>query len=340
MTCLYLLNCTQDRKACEEVNMKSITIKAFAKVNLCLDVRGLMEDGYHEVAMILQQIDLHDKVRLDWTEAKVPAEDSEKEVPVKGLKIGLGSSRRDIPMDESNLAWRAAQEIEKVRGESPAGKLDIWIEKRIPMAAGLAGGSSDCAAVIHGLNILWEMGLSLDELCQVGARIGSDVPFCIMGQAVADPILQETFMGDEKATHCAIATGRGTDLEPISGLDRDLVLAKPDISVSTGEVYRGIDGMNIEERPDIDEMKRAIEQDNIETIEKNMINVLELFTLKRYPLVVYTKNKVQEKCKGPVLMSGSGPTIYCLCESEDAARELCEEMRATEIESYCTKTTF
>ena len=340
MTCLCFLDpalcrnacgSAQRRNACEEVGMKNITIQAFAKVNLCLDVKGLMEGGYHEIAMILQQIHLHDDVRIEWNEQKDPN---------RYVDVELGSSRDDIPLDETNLAWKAALEMAKVRGDGPAGKLKLWIEKRIPMAAGLAGGSSDCAAVIHGLNVLWELGLSLEELCQVGARLGSDVPFCIMGQAAADPVLKERFENDENAAHCAIATGRGTDLQPIMGLKRHMVLARPDIDVSTGEVYNGIDGMTIDRRPDIEEMRDAIMKNNAEGIEKNMVNVLELFTLKRYPVVVYTKDKVQDLCKGPVLMSGSGPTIYCLCRNEEEACGIFRQLEAAGIESYRTMTTF
>ena len=319
--------------------MESITVKAFAKVNLCLDVRGLMDNGYHEVAMILQQIDLHDDVILSWEEAE-EVETPAGADPLEGLEIKLEVSRGDVPADGSNLAWKAAEEMARECGEAPQGRLCIRIEKRIPMAAGLAGGSSDCAAVIHGLNRLWGLGMKVEQLCEVGARLGSDVPFCVMGQAAADPIIKADLAGDENAAHCAIARGRGTDMEPIPGLESHMALVKPDISVSTKEVYTGIDGMTIDERPDIQEMKRALENKDMATIEKNMVNVLEKFTLKRYSVVVYTKDKVQDVCNGPVLMSGSGPTIYCLCKSEEEARSVCERLENGENRCICTKTTF
>ena len=339
--------------------MKSISIKAFAKVNLCLDVKGLLDNGYHDVAMILQQIALHDDVRLSWedTESIRPGRGDEADVRrireglgevnddeatsdrAGSIEIELGSNRGDIPLDDSNLAWKAAEEMAALCGDV-RGRLGIWIEKRIPMAAGLAGGSSDCAAVIHGLNRIWDLDMDLSQLCEVGARLGSDVPFCIMGQAAADPVLKENFSEDESVAHCAVAVGRGTKLRPIQGLVSHIILAKPDISVSTKEVYDGIDGMTIDTRPDIEEMESGLKKNDLGTIEKNMVNVLENFTLKRYPVVVYTKDKVQDLCKGPVLMSGSGPTIYCLCNTEEEARTVSRELEMVGIESYCTETTF
>ena len=308
--------------------MESIRIKAFAKVNLCLDVKGLIEGGYHEVEMILQQISLHDEIDLTWEDD--PASDK--------VEISLTVSRDDVPADGTNLAWKAAEEMAAEAGDI-RGRLSIHIDKNIPMAAGLAGGSSDCGAVIHGLNILWDLDMNIEQLCRIGARLGSDVPFCIMGQAAADPILKEIFRDDPGAAHCAIAQGRGTDLEPITGLSSHILLAKPDIPVSTREVYEGIDRVEIEARPDIDEMRLGLEKKDMELIEKNMVNVLENFTLKGYPMVVYTKNKVQNTWNGPVLMSGSGPTIYCLCNSEDEAASICEAVREPDIRCFCTDTT-
>ena len=320
--------------------MQSIRVKAFAKINLCLDVKGLMDDGYHEVVMIMQQIDLHDDIGLIWESDPATVDDDVlQDGSVEGVRISLGSDRDDIPADDSNLAWKAAAEMTRVYGEGRRGSLEIGIEKRIPMAAGLAGGSSDCAAVIHGLNRLWDLGLDVGQLCSIGASIGSDVPFCIMGQAAADPAVREDFRSDPFATHCAIARGRGTDLEPIAGLDSYIALIKPDIGVSTAEVYRGIDGEVIEKRPDIEEMRMALEKKDMLLLEKNMVNVLENFTLKRYPVVVYTKNKVQGLYKGPVLMSGSGPTIFCLCKSREEADRLCEKMRAEDMECCTAKAT-
>ena len=307
---------------------KRIELRSYAKINLCLDVPGLLPNGYHEVNMIMQQIYLHDDVVLQWSET---GED---------ISIELSTNRPYLPTDRRNLAWQAAEEMIKEYGSPRRGHLRIDIRKRIPVAAGLAGGSSNCAAVIHGINQLWELGLDLEKLCEIGARLGSDVPFCVMGQAAADPALQRQFRKDPMACHCAVATGRGTDLRPIKGLASDLVLSKPAISVSTAEAYRGIDEIEIPEHPDVEEMVRDLEQEDQAGIKKNMINVLENFTLKQYPIVVYTKDKMQDMCNPDgVLMSGSGPTVFCLCESREEAKRVCEAMRQVNRESFWTRTT-
>ena len=324
-------------------NKKSI--QAFAKINLCLDVKGKLPGGYHEVAMILQQIELHDVVTVEWMDGiEYDIDDSTefRDSCSSPIEIRLTCDNPEIPLGEENLAFRAAREMIGRYGSGRRGTIAIDIEKNIPMAAGLAGGSSDCAAVIHAISCLWKLDMSIDELCQVGAELGSDVPFCVMGQAAADPVLKEVFSGDPRAVHCAVARGRGTDLEPVAGLNSYLVLSKPPVSVSTREVYQGIDNEVIEERPDIDEMVRGLSEKNIALIEKNMVNVLENFTLKRYPIVVYTKNNIQDECKSSspmTLMSGSGPTVFRLCTSKDEAEEICCKMRKINGESYWTRTT-
>lgn len=319
---------------------KRIELRSYAKINLCLDVPGLLPNGYHEVNMIMQQIYLHDDVALQWCEAGKAAGEEMSGEPAGTVSIELSTNRPYLPTDRRNLAWQAAEEMIKEYGDPRRGHLRIDIRKRIPVAAGLAGGSSNCAAVIHGINQLWELGLDLEKLCEIGARLGSDVPFCVMGQAAADPALQRQFRKDPLACHCAVATGRGTDLRPIKGLASDLVLSKPPISVSTAEAYRGIDEIEIPEHPDVEEMVRDLEREDITGIEKNMINVLENFTLKRYPIVVYTKDKMQDMCNPDgVLMSGSGPTVFCLCESREEAKSICEAMRQVNRESFWTRTT-
>jgi 4-diphosphocytidyl-2-C-methyl-D-erythritol kinase len=221
------------------------------------------------------------------------------------------------------------------------GRLDINIKKRIPVAAGLAGGSGNGAAVLHGLNVLWGMDLSLAELCGAGAKLGSDVPFCVMGQAAENETLKERFAGDSLACHCALATGTGTDLEPLKGLESHLVLSKPPVSVSTAKAYQGIDEIEIPTRPNTVEMIDGLKTKDYSLIEKNMVNVLENYTLKEYPTVVYTKNKMQELCTGhAVLMSGSGPSVYGLADSIKQSRLICEEMKKINRESFWTRTTY
>lgn len=228
--------------------------------------------------------------------------------------------------------------------EAAGGVLTIDIQKQIPMAAGLAGGSSNCAAVLHAINQLWELNLSVKELCRIGARLGSDVPFCIMGQAAAEKALQESFADDPDACHCALATGTGTDLKPLTGLDSFIVLSKPAIGVSTAEVYRGIDNEGIPRHPDNNAVISAICENNYKVLEEKMVNVLENFALKRYPIIVYTKNIMSDLCQSAgipncVMMSGSGPTVFCLCEELSKAQQICEVMKARNPESFVAKTT-
>lgn len=304
-----------------------ITIQAYAKINLSLDVLERLPSGYHRVEMILQQIRLHDDVSLRW-------------FPGEGDGIVVSTNRPYLPVDERNLAWKAAR-LAMDRWPKPGpGTLRIDIKKRIPVAAGLAGGSSNGAAVLHGINRLWKLGLSLGELMEAGALLGADVPFCLMGQAAWDPALSGDFARDPMASGCALATGIGTELQPIRGLDAWVVLSKPPVSVSTREAYQGMDPEAIRVHPDSGEMAKALAAGDWTAIQKNMINVLELFTLKRYDNVVYTKNKMQNISPGaPVLMSGSGPTVYSLFKTQKEALPAYRGMKRVNRETYLVRTT-
>ena len=313
-----------------DLKMKKIQLKAFAKINLSLDILGLMENGFHQVEMIMQQILLCDDIMIRWHE-KISG----------GNSIKLSTNRYFLPTDNRNLAYKAAMVMIREFGQKRNGEIIIDIKKRIPVAAGLAGGSSNAAAVLHGLNIIWSLDLSLKELCILGNELGSDVPFCILGQAAANDGLKRRFFNDPLKCHCALATGTGTELKPVKGLKSHLVLSKPPISVSTAEVYKGIDSIHIPKHPDTAEMIRGLESGSIKTVKKNMINVLENFTLKSYPIVMYTKNKMQELCDPEcVLMSGSGPTVFCLCSSMHRSKEICREMLKHNKESFWTRTTW
>ena len=310
--------------------MQQIELKAFAKINLCLDVTGLLPNGFHQVEMVMQQILLHDDVFMEWAEDE----------PAEPFRIKLTTNRKYLPTDERNLAYKAALLMYEKYGASRSGQLRIHIKKRIPVAAGMAGGSSNGAAVLHGLNVLWGLNLDVQSLCEIGQELGSDVPFCIMGQAAACWALADRFEKDPYACHCAIATGTGTTMKPVKGLRAHLVLSKPPISVSTAEVYKGIDEVDIPERPNLPELVAGLERKDMELIEKNMVNVLENYTLKRYPIVVYTKNKIKEHCSGNVLMSGSGPTVFGLCKSREEAQTICDTMTKDNRESFWTRTTW
>ena len=307
--------------------MKRINVQAFAKVNLSIDVKGVLENGYHIVEMVMQQISLHDEVDVSWE----PEAD-------KDLEIRLTTTREDLPCDEGNLAYRAAALMNELYPHE--GTISIHIDKRIPVAAGMAGGSSNCAAVIHGLNALWGLGLDVAALDQIGARLGSDVPFCIMGQAAASENLRDTFARDRLACHCALATGTGTDLEPLEGLHAYIALSKPDIAVSTAEVYKGMDTLTIDRRPDNQALIFALKEHAQKKIYANMVNVLENYTLKVYSTVVYTKDKMQETGLAQhVLMSGSGPTVFAICEDKEHADALRDVMLDINAESFSVRTT-
>jgi len=310
-----------------------IHLKSYAKINLSLDVKGVNAEGMHLVEMVMQQILLCDEIAMDWT--------PDTETDANGLEIHLKTNRRFLPTDERNLAYKAALLMNELHGRDVSGKLNINIRKRIPVAAGLAGGSGNGAAVLHGLNILWGMNLSLKEICETGATLGSDVPFCVMGQAAENSELRGRFAGDPLASHCALATGTGTDLEPLKGLKSHLVLSKPAVSVSTAKVYQGIDNIEITEHPNNAELIEGLKTRDLSRIEKNMVNVLENYTMREYSVVVYTKNKMQKLCPGrAVLMSGSGPSVYGLTDSIKQSRKICAEMAEINRESFWTRTTY
>ena len=310
--------------------MDTLQLRSYGKINLCLDVKGLLEGGFHEVEMVMQQILLCDDITMNWTPSAG-----------KGLNVSLATNRHYLPVDERNLAHKAALLMKEEYGADIGGDLNIYIKKRIPVAAGLAGGSGNGAAVLHGLNVLWNLGLDVASLCETGKKLGSDVPFCIMGQAAENVNLKDRFRGDPLACHCALATGTGTDLKPLKGLKSHLVLSKPPISVSTAEVYKGIDTVDIPARPNAAELIRGLETEDLDLVIKNMVNVLENFTFKRYPIVVYTKNKIQNECNPEaVLMCGSGPTVFGLTDTREQAKAACEVLKKDSRESFWTRTTF
>ncbi len=314
--------------------MKEVTLHAYAKINLTLDVLGKRPNGYHDVSMIMQQVSLCDTISVRWM-----AESARQEI---GIRLEVDNPQ--LPAESTNLAWKAAEAMIDGFKQQTGGIIYISIRKNIPMAAGLAGGSSNCAAVLHAINQLWHLELSVKELCAIGAQLGSDVPFCIMGQAAAEDALRETFKDDPDACHCALATGTGTELEPLTGLDSWLVLSKPAIGVSTAEAYDGIDKEGIPVHPDNISVIRAVRENSYKVLERKMVNVLENFTLKRYPIIVYTKNTMSDLCQSAgippcVMMSGSGPTVFCLCENETDARRICETMLEQNPESFVAHTT-
>jgi 4-diphosphocytidyl-2-C-methyl-D-erythritol kinase len=264
--------------------------RAFAKINLGLDIVGKRPDGYHEVNMVMQSIALADEVEL------LPAE-----------KISVTTDNEDIPDGKDNLAWKAAMLLAEMYGHKP--NVQIHIRKHIFSSAGLAGGSADAAAVLRGLNRLWQLGLSADELEVLAAELGSDVPFCIRGGTAA-------------------ATGRGEILEPLADMPETwVVLAKPKVSVSTAWAYQNFRNENITKRPDIDAMKTAIKNSDKQGIIDCMGNVLESVTAKTHQQIDTIKEVMMANGAEISLMSGSGPTVFCFVDSEDRGEHISAILR-------------
>ena len=265
-----------------------ISLKAYAKINLGLDVTGVMDDGYHLVKMIMQTVGLYDIVTI------------RKEEGGK-REITLSCTRPDLPCDESNIAWRAAAAIMDEYGIKE--NVSIYIEKNIPMAAGMAGGSTDGAAVIKGLNELFGLGLSLEEMDRIAVKIGADVPFCLR-------------------TGTYLSEGIGEVLTKLPDVpDADLLIVNPPISVSTAEVYRKLDDTEAPDHPDIDYMIRLLEENSIRPLAQKMGNILENVTIKDIGLISQIKEKMMELGAAGSMMTGSGPTVFGLFEDSDKAED-------------------
>jgi 4-diphosphocytidyl-2-C-methyl-D-erythritol kinase len=274
--------------------MEYLEIPAHAKINISLDVLGKREDGYHELRMIMQTLELHDTVCLE----------------AAGEGISLECGTRWVPEDCTNTAWKAADLMKRSFGIKDG--LRIRIIKRIPVAAGLAGGSSDAAAVLRGMNEMFGLGLGNDELVKMGKQIGADVPYCIEGGT-------------------RLAEGIGeilTELPSFGGVDT--VLVKPGIGVSTPWVYRNLDLSEIKEqdRPDTDLLTEAIRRRDIRTVAENMKNVLELVTMSRYDIIGKAKKRMEGSGAAGSMMSGSGPTVFGLFMDTAAARTSYRELSA------------
>ncbi len=265
-------------------------INAYAKINLGLDVLSRRPDGYHEVRMVMQTIGLHDVLSV--TRIDEP-------------KISIASDADDLPLGKDNLIYRAADLIMKEYGIS--GGLEIELSKNIPVAAGLAGGSTDAAATLKAVNALYELGLSDGELSKLGVRIGADVPYCIRGGTV-------------------ICEGIGEIMTPIARCPEcTVLLAKPPEGVSTAYVYTHLD-LNTVTHPDIDGIVRGIEEGDIVKTASCMGNVLESVTVPEHPVIGRIKDTMKQCGAMNSLMSGSGPTVFGLFDSEDAAKAAYREL--------------
>jgi len=267
--------------------MDKIELKAPAKINLALDVLSKRDDGYHELKMIMQTVELADLVTIELTAA--PG------------RIKLSSGLRWLPNDNRNLAYAAAELIldrfQVNRGVS------IHLKKRIPVAAGLAGGSTDCAAVLRGLNKLFSLNLSLSELMDLGEQLGADVPFCLFGGT-------------------ALAEGKGERLTRLPALpDAFVALIKPPFSVSTADIFKSFNPDAVNSKPDVNKMIDKIKNNDLIGICNCFANSLETVTVGKYPAIEQIKKELINRGALGTLMSGSGPTVFGVFENRlDAQR--------------------
>lgn len=270
-----------------------IELQAYAKINLGLDVVRRLENGYHEVRMIMQTLDLCDSLVL------------RRKDPGIYLKV----EESDIPADRSNLAYKAAERM--MQAYAIKDGVEIVLVKRIPTAAGMAGGSTDAAAVMRGMNQLFHLGADREELMKLGVEIGADVPYCIMGGT-------------------ALSEGIGEILTPLpSPPDCYVLVAKPEISVSTAFVYGNLNLKELKKHPDIDGMAEAIRKGSLKGVADRMENVLETVTVREYPVLEKIKNIMKENGALNALMSGSGPTVFGLYDNRKTVEEAYETLKDT-----------
>lgn len=275
-------------------------VKAPAKINLTLDVLHKRPDNYHEIEMIMTTVDLSDRIGLMGT--------------AKGIHIQ--SADRFVPNDSRNLAYQAAQLIKDTYNIKTG--VIISLDKKIPVAAGLAGGSSDAAATLKGLNKLWQLNLSLDELAELGAKIGSDVPFCVYGGT-------------------ALAKGRGEIIQQLPTPPNCwVILAKPTIGVSTADVYGAFDVQKAQ-HPNTQAMIQALEEGDYDAMCANLGNALESVTLNMYPEVEQIKEQMKKFGADAVLMSGSGPTVFGLVHQEARVPRIYNGLRGFCSEVYAVR---
>ena len=273
-----------------------ISLKALAKINLGLDVVRRREDGYHEVRMIMQTIQLYD--RLDIKRTQEP-----------GIQIQTNLSF--LPVNENNLIYKAAKLL--MDEFSITDGVSVKLDKRIPVAAGMAGGSTDAAAMLIGVNRLFSLGLTKRQLMERGVQIGADVPYCIM-----------------RGT--ALAEGIGEALSPLPPMVKcPVLIAKPSISVSTKFVYQNLKLDDTTIHPDIDRLIDDIKAKNLHDIAAHMGNVLETVTIPNYPVIDEIKKHMLSNGAVGAMMSGSGPTVFGLFDDEDTAKKAYKAMRSSHL---------
>ena len=276
--------------------MDKMELKALGKINLGLDVLGRRENGYHDVRMVMQTVYLYDQIRIEKT--KKPG-------------IELSTNLFYLPVNENNLAYQAADLLMKEFDVKEGVK--ITLDKHIPVAAGMAGGSSNAAAVLFGINRMFSLGLSQKELMERGVTLGADVPYCVMRGTV-------------------LAEGIGEILTPLPTCPKcHVLIAKPPISVSTKLVYEKLDSHEIEDHPDIDGIIDGLQAHDIVKVASSMGNVLEKVTIEEYPVIEQIKEVMKEHGALNAMMSGSGPTVFGLYDSKEKARKAAAKIREQQL---------
>lgn len=283
--------------------MDKLELKALGKINLGLDVLGKRENGYHDVRMVMQTVYLYDQIWM---------------IKTREPGIQLNTNLFYLPVNENNLAYRAADMLIKEFKLQEGVK--IILDKHIPVAAGMAGGSSNAAAVLFGMNRIFSLGLSRKELMERGVQIGADVPYCIMRGTV-------------------LAEGIGEILTPLPPMPKCFVLlAKPSISVSTKMVYEKLDSHEIEEHPDIDGIIDGLKGMDLSKVASSMGNVLEKVTVEAYPVIDEIKSVMKKQGALNAMMSGSGPTVFGLFDDKRKAKKAAFRIRELQLarQTYVT----
>ena len=283
--------------------MEKIVRKSRAKINLSLDIVGKRDDGYHEVDMIMQEIDLYDLLTFE---------------KINDNEIVIECNNRYVPEDSRNIVYKAIVGVNKYLNIENRG-IKIIIEKNIPVAAGLGGGSSNAATAIEAYNELYTLNLKKEEMMEIGKTVGADVPFFFEGG-------------------CCRARGIGEILTPIKGLENGwIVICKPNIAVSTKEVYKALNYPMILSHPDVDGMVEALEKKDLLMVSKKLENVLEQVTLRKYKIVESIKEKISNSNATGVLMSGSGPTVFGLFKDYKSGNKMYKKLSNIYSETYLTK---
>ena len=284
--------------------MNTKTIDAPAKINLSLDVVRRRENGYHELSMIMQELDLKDIVTITTVDNEHSKNDEE---PFLDIEITCDNS--EVPLGETNIVWKAVKLMSEEYDIKK--KVQIHIEKQIPLSGGMGGGSTDAAAVLKGLNELWDLGLTHDKLCQLGVQLGADVPFFIQGGT-------------------AHAEGIGEKLTQLPSFkDRLILIANPGFDVSTKDVYQNLKLDGLKDRPHMNKIIQYIESGDTKRLSYNMRNVLESVTIPMHIEIAHIKKKMIDCGALGSLMSGSGASVFGIFECEEQLKECERELKKT-----------